>query len=105
MSFCTSMPDLPGSMRSSRTGVIKIVFDLFQALFAGCCGVRGQAFGIQQQFDAFSDFLLIINDEDDSFSFRHLLAFLTKGNSNLNDVPTPGLLSTEMFPPCSCTIP
>ena len=61
-----------------QNGVIRIFFNFFQALFAVRGRICGKALRVQQQFNAFSDFLLIVNDEDHSFSSRHSLVSLPK---------------------------
>jgi hypothetical protein len=53
-----------------------VLLDLLEAFLAGSGGISGQALRIQQQLDAFSNLLLIVNDEDDSLSFRHSLVSL-----------------------------
>src|SRR5262249_2750321 len=53
-----------------------VLLDLLETFLAGSGGIGGQALRIQQQLDAFSNLLLIVNDEDDSLSFRHSLVSL-----------------------------
>ena len=65
---------LAGQHEIQQDDVVKVVLDLLEAFFACRCRVRGQTFGREQEFDAFSDFLLIVDDENDSLSFRHSLA-------------------------------
>src|SRR5262245_34408671 len=62
---------LPGQHEVQQNGVIPILFDLLQTLFAVNCGICVQPFRGEQYLDAFTDFLFIVNDEDDTLSLRH----------------------------------